>query len=336
MIKSISISRQFFIFGVPVFLMLVLVLLPNSNFFKIHPSELSLAITIDFLITIPVIYFFLIRKTKIGKRSVLTLLSIGILMASLIIPKENQQYLSLFKKWLFPILEIGIFGYLFISIKNIIVNFKSNQTLDFFESLKMATNSILPIKNSGIINGEIGVIYYGFFARKNIQFTDNEYTYHKNNSTITILYFFIFIILLESSIIHLLVAKYSIFWAWILTGLSIYTAIQIWGLTSSIKKRPIKFEKEYVKLFYGIFCETKINFNKIIEIKSIKNIIADKEIVQMSPLKSLEEPNVLIKLSEENWIEKLYGGKKAYKKLALYVDDNERFIENINQQITRK
>lgn len=56
----------------------------------------------------------------------------------------------------------------------------------------------------------------------------------------------------------------------------------------------------------------------------------------MSPLKSLEEPNVLIKLSEENWIEKLYGGKKAYKKLALYVDDNERFIENINQQITRK
>lgn len=337
MLIAIQKFRHFKFFFVPAILMLLLALITKSNIFKQNQNQLSLAITFDFILSIPFIYFLIIRKKNIDKRTVFTVLSIGILLASFVIPKENQTYLSIFKKWFFPILEIGIFSYLIISIKKTIEYYKQQQkiSIDFFEALKIATKSIFPTKIAAIISAEIATFYYGFSARKKMHLLDNEYTYHKYSGTITLLYFFICLILIETGILHLLVAKYSTFWAWILTGLSIYAALQFWGFTKAIQKRPIKFEAEFLKLNYGIFCETKIKYENIISIKLIKNFNAQNEIVQLSPLKTFEQPNILIELSEENTIEKLYGGIKKYKSLALYIDDYEQFINKITQLSTK-
>ena len=49
----------------------------------------------------------------------------------------------------------------------------------------------------------------------------------------------IFSIAIETFAIHLLLLKWSETAAWILTGISIYTAIQVFGLAKSITQRPI-------------------------------------------------------------------------------------------------
>ncbi len=338
MIKTIFKNHDFFTLGIPSILIISLFLFTKAKVFQLQQPLFSLAITIDFLLTIPVLYYFLIRKKNINKKSVFTLLAFCIFLARYIIPTENQYFLGLFQKFIWPIFEIGVFTYIVILIKKTIGNYKlsNSQKFDFFEAINHAVNTVFSPKISNIISVEIATFYYGFLSYKTIQLTDNEFSYHKKSGSITLLYFLIGIILLESSIVHLLVAKYSNTAAWILTALSIYAAFQLTGFTKAIKKRPIVFEKKYLQLNYGIFSQTKIDYCKIVEIKPIKNYIPDKNITQLSPLKSFEEPNLLIILSEENPIEKLYGKKINYKALAFFVDEKENFIEKINNLILNK
>jgi hypothetical protein len=132
----------------------------------------------------------------------------------------------------------------------------------------------------------------------------------------------------------LLVAKYSVTAAWVLSILSIYGAIQFWGFAKAITQRPIQISDKNILLRYGIFCETDIKMNQIQEIKTIKYFDSEeKSIQQFSPLKNFESPNTIIILKAESTIVGLYGKQKMYKKLALFIDENEKFKGHIKKII---
>lgn len=62
MTKSLNSQRILLVLGIPLLLIAILILFANSPYFSLQSTTLSNAITIDFLITIPFIYFLGIRK----------------------------------------------------------------------------------------------------------------------------------------------------------------------------------------------------------------------------------------------------------------------------------
>jgi len=50
-------------------------------------------------------FLLLIYKNKIPKITILSIISIGYFIGSYFLPEENQNYLNLFKVWIFPILR---------------------------------------------------------------------------------------------------------------------------------------------------------------------------------------------------------------------------------------
>jgi hypothetical protein len=328
--------RNLITFGIPLLLILSVIVLGNSSVFQVHPKELSIGITFDLVFVIPFIYFLLIRKKEIPKITTVPFFIAGIVIASFIIPKDFQFHLTQVKNWILPIVETTIFFLVIYKVRQLNKAFKKgkSQTLDFYSALKSASAQILPKKISGAFATEIAVLYYGFFNWKKRKLSVNEFSYHKNSGTIALLIVFMFLIMMETSVVHLLLQKWSTLAAWILSILSIYTCLQVYGIMRSMSKRPISIDNGELKLRYGLFSESTISISNIEGIElSTKSVESDETTKKLSPLRDFESHNVVIRLKEEEVLFGLYGLTSNYKNLALYVDKKEQFKKEIENAL---
>lgn len=337
--KTVSFQKNLLIFGIPLLIIAIMVLISKSTFYFKNPDILSIGITFDLLLTLPIVYFLLIRKTNIPKTTVVPFLILGIIVCSLILPTENQYYLSLFKTWLLPVIELSIVSFVIFNVWKAIKKYKKNKikSVDFYTTLKKTCQEILPKALITPVVTEISVFYYGFIYWKKRKLEEGEFSYHKESGSISLLIALIFIIGVETITIHFLVAKWNIVLAWVLTFLSIYSSIQIIGFVKSMIKRPISIENNKLFLRYGIMNETTINLSDIdsIEISS-KDITTDKETRKLSILGELEGHNIIIKLKKENTLFGLYGIKRTYKNLAFYVDNKNEFKNQVELYLNHK
>ncbi|AZJ35680.1 hypothetical protein [Tenacibaculum singaporense] len=334
--KTLNLQKKLIIFGFPMLIIGLMVMVSKSTVFNKHPVSLSTGITFDLLLTVPLIYFLLIRKTNIPKTTVVPFLIIGMVICSVILPAQNQHYLNLFKTWVFPIVELSIVSYVMYNLSKAIKRYRLNkhEDIDFFTALKNTCYEILPKRLVIPIVTEIAVFYYGFINWKKRKLNENEFTYHKDSGTVALLIVIIFIIAIETIVLHVLLQKWNVTVAWGLTFLSIYSGIQLLGFLKSIYKRPISIKNEKLFLRYGIMNETIIDLKDIesVEISS-KDIELNKETRKLSFLGELESHNVIIRLKEENELTGLYGIKRKYKNLALHVDKKNEFRNQINNAL---
>lgn len=330
--NTTTLQRNLIIFGIPLMIVCLMVLIANSSIFQNNANAVAIGITFDLVLTVPLVYFLLIRKTNIPVTTVVPFLILGIVVCSIILPPENQYYLNLFKTWALPVIELSIVSYIVYNIRKAVKQFKLNkdQSFDFFTTLKTTCSEILP---KGLVMPfvtEIAVIYYGFIYWKKRTLRENEFSYHKESGTITLLIAIIFIVGIETVTVHVLLSKWSIIAAWIFTFLSIYSGIQIFGFLKSMLKRPISVEGNKVNLRYGIMSETTINIEDIVSVEiTSKDFEKSKENRKLSILGELESHNMVIRLKNENTLTGLYGVKRTYKNLAIYVDDKQEFKNRI-------
>ncbi|RFN58390.1 hypothetical protein [Marixanthomonas ophiurae] len=334
--KALNLRKLVIIFGIPLCIIGMMVLLAKSSVFNANSSSLSIGITFDLLLTVPLIYFLLIRKTSIPKTTVLPFLIVGVVISFLILPAENQHYLNLFKTWVFPVVELSVLLFVIYKVRKGIKHYKlkKTKTFDFYSTLKNTCYEILPKAVVIPVVTEIAVFYYGFIYWKKRKLKNNEFSYHKNSGTIPLLIAIVGIVAIETVTVHVLLAKWSNTAALIFTILSIYSGIQIFGFLKSMLKRPISIENNKLFLRYGIMTETTIDLKNIDSVTlSSKDIETNKETRKLSVLGALESHNVIIRLKEENMLIGLYGVQRKYKVLALYVDDKIEFQDRINKAL---
>ncbi|WP_298319681.1 hypothetical protein [uncultured Aquimarina sp.] len=337
MIKRLNIAHSISVFGFPLLMIASMIAIAKSKLFELNPEALSIGITADLLFTVPFIYFLLIRKKNIPKITVISLFVLGIVITTFIIPKENQLFLNQIKTWFLPLLEIGVFTFILFKVRKALKSYTSNknENSDFFSTLKITCKEILPEKIAILLAMEIAVFYYGFVSWRKTKLQNNEFSYHKNSGTISILIALIPIIAIETYVLHILLSKWSITAAWLVSTLSIYSGFQIFGFLKSMFKRPFSIEKNTIHLRYGILSEATIEINNIksIEISS-KPIEFNDTVRKLSPLGELESHNIVIHVKKENAIIGLYGIKRKFKTLAFYIDNKEEFKGALDKKIS--
>ncbi|MBT8244869.1 MAG: hypothetical protein HKP48_00660 [Winogradskyella sp.] len=326
-----TLQRRISIFGFVTLSFLSLYILGTSSIFKTEIDWLSPIITIDVLLTIPLLYFLLIRKTSIPKITVIPITILGVLLATYIIPEDNQSLLSLFKNWALPGIELFVFCYVINKLRQSIKAFKVNSSSDsdFFTILKKTCQDNLPKLAVIPFVTEVSVFYYGFIYWKKRKLKANEFSYHKESGSLTLLFTFLFLIAIETFIVHLLLVRWNTTIAWILTGLSIYTGIQLFGFVKSILKRPIALTNDRLYLRYGIMTETEIKLKDIVSVELSSKDIDNDNFRKLSLLDGFESHNTIIHLNKTNTLVGLYGTKKNYKSIALSVDDYRGFKSEI-------
>ncbi len=324
-------NRALIAFGVTLSLFIILALIMTSSWVGESPI-LDLAITADLLLTIPFIYFLLIRKTSVPKTTIVPMIILGLVLGSYFLPISSQTYLALFKTWALPVIEVSILVFVVFKVRKAIKNYQyiKGTSLDFYTALKNTCYEVLPKAVAIPFATEVAVIYYGFINWKSKTYRDNEFTYHKNSGTPTLLIALVFLIAIETVAIHLLVARWNIVVAWILSGLSIYTAIQVIGFAKSLSKRPISINESSLSLRYGILSEVEIAFKDITALyMSKKPVEKDSFTRSLSPLGDLESHNMVIELKKEYKLLGLYGIRKSFTTILLHVDEPNIFEEKM-------
>ncbi|KPM48150.1 hypothetical protein AFM12_12265 [Jiulongibacter sediminis] len=300
---------------------------------SLHKTILPEAIVIDLALTIPAIYFLMIRKGTIPKTTVIPVFVIGLVIATLILPKDQQNSLDFVKKWIAPVIELGALTYVSTKIYQARKAFKiKEQHLDFYQALKQATAEILPPKLSVFLATELATFYYGLLYWRKVK--PKEFTYHQNTGTAVLLYALVGLVGIETIAFHLLLGRWSIVAAWILTVLSVYSGIQILGFAKSLSKRPIRIENNRLFLPYGIMAEANIGFDQIERIEPSKNSMElDKNTVQLSPLGDLDSYNLILHFKKHIQFTSFYGSKKECVSLAIFIDQKEEFLEMLQSKI---
>lgn len=305
-----------------------LVILMKSSVVANYPM-MDLAITLDLVLVVPVVYLLMIRKTRIPNTTVVPILVLGLTLGFIFLPSKNQFYLSLFKTWVLPLIEFSILTLIIIKIRRARKKYKSlTKTVpDFFTALKIACAEILPQPMVMLFSTEIAVIYYSFIDWKHRKLGQNEFSYHKKTGSTSFILGFIVLVAAETIGLHMFLSKWSDTLAWILTGLSMYTGLQLFGIARSLTKRPISLERDHLSLRYGILNESIIPYSAIDSITLSQKTDENHELIRsMSPFSEIEGCNVVINLNNEIVITGLYGVRRRAKTITLHVDDPEKFI----------
>ena len=322
--------------AIPLALVGLLIIVLKSTTYSQHLNLMSFAVTFDFLVTIPLIYYLLIRKTTISNQSVSLVFTLTLLLATVFIPKENQYYLTIFKTWVFPLLEFILIGFLIQKVHIAIQKTKVNtaQDTDFFIHLQHILVDIVPQRMVIPFATEIAVFYYGFVYWKKRKLAVNEFSYHKNSAIIPILVAFMLSGIIELFVIHNIVKKWNENAALILSLLSAYTVLQLYGIIKAIPKRPIVLTDKAIELRYSFLNEATIAYENIKNIcVYTKEIDKYSVIKHFSPFGKIEGNTVLITLKKEITYQSIYGIKRKFKNNVLHVDNREAFVAQVKQHL---
>ena len=335
MSRTFAINRNLLLLGVPVLLFGSLILL-IKNVSLAGRDSLNMAITADLVITIPIIYFLLIRKTKIPKITVISMMVLGLVIGTLVLPQSSQTYLDLFKTWALPVIELTVLSIVVFKVVQAIRKYKSlkGSNPDFFTTLKNTCTEILPQKLVMPLTTEVSVVYYGFLHWKKRKIAANEFTHHRKSGTALLLGVFIFLILIETFVFHLILLRWNAIVAWVIFGLSAYTALQFFAFARSLSKRPFEVSDQWLTLRYGILSEAQIPMDKIARVEISKERLEFKGMTRkLSPLGDLESHNMILTLKEPQMLSGLYGIKRQFEVLAFHADEPEQFKAAIEKVI---
>lgn len=342
MTKTINRIPQILLFSIPFLLLFSLFLFTQSAQFLEVADSISPYLILDLLLTIPLVYFLIIRKSKIPNTTVVPMIFIGLILGYYTLPIQHHHYLDLFKQFAVPLIELGVLIIVAVKVRNALKSFRANKKegTDFYDVLKATCQEIVPGRMSIFLLSEISVIYYGFINWKMPLVKENEFTYHKKSGSPALFGALIFIVLVETVAVHIILLQWSHLAAIILSILSVYTGLQLLGFGRSLSKRPIALENDTLYLRYGILNESTIKLTDIESIElSRKTLKYDDNIRKFSLLGDLESHNVVIRCKDIQEMRGIYGINKTFTTLALHVDEKEKFkslVESGMKKLTAK
>ncbi len=335
---NLQIDReQFLIYGLPIFIILTSIFLALSPILTKNP-DLAIGITYDLTLTAPLAYFLLIRKKNIPNITVVPLFVVGVILASFLLPENQKSHLDLVKTYLLPVIELAFLSVILYNVYHTVREFKinPNKNRDFYLILKESAIRVVGYpKIAKVFTFEIAMIYYALFTWKKIRKPINGFTNYKENGITALLGVIVFIILIETFVFHILLIRWNVTVAWVLTISSGYAAIQILGHIKAIRQRYSVIDENQLYLKYGLFGDIEIPLNDIEEVKLTSNDIEGKsrQVEKLALLKEIESHNVAIIFSKKLRVEKAYGISKECDAILLHIDDREEFAKKINNAL---
>ncbi len=331
------IRSELLIYGLPLFVILSSVFLALSPLTQAHP-DLAIAVLYDLTLTAPLVYFLLIRKRKISKLTVVPVFILGVVIATFLLPENVQLHLSFIKAYVAPIVELVVLSILIRKIYTGVKTFKSNAkpASDFYITSRASAQELFgKSKLSVFLSSEIAMLYYALFSWKKKKRRANEFTNYKDTGSIPLAGGLIMVALIETFALHLLLMRWSTIAAWVLTGISLYSVLLIFGHIRALTKRLSVLTDTELILKNGLIADICIPLGEISKVELCATEVQSKhlKIGTLGLSKTSRDHNVALHFKTPQTIEKFYGFTEECHVLVLHIDDKNNFVDRIDQII---
>jgi hypothetical protein len=323
--------------GIPFLIFLSCFLITFSSKFKLNKEVLANGILIDLLVVAPVIYLLAIRKSDVPKLTVTRIFVLGLLFAGIILKSHSNLFLQFIKTWVSPIIEV--FAIVFICSKFYSANKKAKEEnknkVDFLMYCRYIMFQVTGNEKFGnMVSSEIAVMYYTFFSTqdKSIDYK-TKFTSYKDNGLPLVLGAILIIFFIETTGAHFLISLWSKTFAWILTGLSLYTCIQLFAHIRALKARPTIINADSFEVHNGLAGDAFVMLDNIERIELSNKKPIDRVSISITLLKNTEKHNIVVFLKNPIEVTKVFGIKRRTDSVLFYVDRPKDFLNSINTRL---
>jgi len=301
--------------GLPLLVLIACSAIVFSPLFALNTSRLSTAVVLDLTVTAPLLYFLVIRRTAVPKASVIRVFVVGVLAAGLLLGGRSPLLHGI-KTWISPVVEAAVVITIVWKLRQVRRQTKSGPPDVLLQLRHMATVILGSEKMGNIMGSELAVLYYAFAGRR----SKDGFSYSRATGAIPVLGVFLFCMLAEGVGLHFLIAHWSPLTAWILTGLSAYTMLQLYAHMRAMKARPIHIADGILYLRNGLAADVNVRIEDINEITLTSRTLRGEEALKLALFGALESHTMRIKLRQPVTVIRMFGIQRQAKVLLFAVD----------------
>ncbi len=326
----------FFAMGLPLVVAVASFLITLTPQFKLKSWLISNAIVVDILVVAPLLYYLVIRKSNVAKLTVLRVFVLGLFFLGFILDAQQLPLLYYIKTFCYPIIEVVL---VFAIIRSFYLANKrakqENKTTDFLSFCRNVMGQVMGNEKIGnFFAAEIAMVYYAFFFGKSPTIDNKKsFSLHKESGIIALLATLLFVLVIETGVTHLLLGLWNEVGAWVATGLSLYTCLQLFAHIRAISLRPIQIKDNTITICNGLAAEASIDFDNIEKFELTTKPPQDTKAIKIALLKGLEEHNVVLYLKEPIQVTLLFGIKKTATTILFYADHAQDFSQLLGEKI---
>ncbi|RUT31770.1 hypothetical protein EJP77_10310 [Paenibacillus zeisoli] len=333
MMSKLFRNNMSYFIGVSLFIILFDLVVVKSVLAKENDQLLSIGVTLDFVVVIPLLLYFLIYRQRNKKIiAVLPYALIGYIALALTLPHTSQGTLDIVKYTLIP-MELTFLCYEIFKIYQIAINFRRNFTAGShpIETLRRSLEAIFnSSKITSLLVHDASVFYYALLSWGKKPYLRNgttSFSYHTKSSWLITILILSKVLLIEGACIHLLIMQWSHIAAWVLSLGNIYIIILFIADYRAMCLNPILVSQQDIRLQYGIQMSSYIDIDNIESVSVIKSGgLAQKDLkTSITPL--IIEPNVLVRLKSKITVIHLFGKRQIVDQVYLFLDNPREFQE---------
>jgi len=315
--------------GLPLLVMLSSAIIVYSPFFAAHITGMSTGVTLDLTVTAPFLYFLAIRRTDVSRMTVIRVFVLGVLVAGLLLGGRSP-FLHGIKTWISPVVEAVV-------VITVIWNIRKARRqaghgeVDMLTHLRSIAGKIFGNQRMGdVLGSELAVIYYALAARRRKQRQGGaEFSYARASGAAPVLGVFLMAMVAEGVGLHFLIARWSAMTAWILTGLSAYTMLQVYAHMRAMKSRLVQVKDGMLYLRNGLAADVGVRIDNIEEIRLTTRAVQGDGVLKLALLGALEGHTVCIRLRQPVTVVRMFGIRRRASVLLFAVDRPEELREAI-------
>jgi hypothetical protein len=285
------------------------------------------AILADMAITLPLAYFLLIARPR-GQ----SLATVGAVAALSTLRGLSYQNVD-------PRLHVALGAGLEIAVVAFViarVRALSRQAgvgpADPLDRVREAIESLVPAPRvAGLLAAEISVFVYAlgsWRSRPDVPAGAQAFTMYRRDGTTTLFGALAVMTIMESVVMHLVVAHWSRTGAWIATGLSVYTAVWCVAMARALVLRPCVVDGDRITLRAGLLWTLRLRREDI----AATHAPAPNQ-PRRAPgyvrLTTVTAPTLILELASPQMAQGLLGIERRVSRIGLAPDDLEGFVRAI-------
>lgn len=292
------------------------------------PRVMSAAITIDLLVTVPVLYWFLVvRRARVPAVTLLPVFIASLALARTILPEGYEGWVGLASLTVLPVVELAVLGVAGVRTRTMVRRMRATpRGADPFDAFRDALGELMGSPAlAHAVASEVMLVWYALLswrAAPRVAEGDAAFTNDRRTGATGVLSGLGIATVMEGAVVHVLAAHHDAGLAWGMTALSAYTLLWIAGFARALRLHPVTLGADAVRVRVGMIWDVTVPYSAIVRVDTAPRAPIDRRTPGYLHAAFAGTPQTMLTLKGPVDAIGIYGiRKRGIERIGVYVDD---------------